>query len=216
MGKILDWVITTAAVSYIRIVRATSKIEYKGRFDLVDSGDNGETFALGFWHGNSFCYYPLMPDRGHVIVTTSDKRGAVIEGIGRWFGYTPIRLPDESDPNVSLLRLRRMLSCAEGHHICFSMDGPSGPHHVPARFFLTSALLAKKRILPISVSVRRKVQSKKRWDKYLLPLPFANITFTFHEPLEVKKSDFDSLPDKIRAIMNGDEMEPKAGLKPAT
>jgi lysophospholipid acyltransferase (LPLAT)-like uncharacterized protein len=199
MGKILDRLIAGFAVNYLRLIRATGKITLLGRFDLINSG---ESFALAFWHGDSFCYYPLMPDSGHVVVTTSNKRGAVVEMIGSRFGYTPIRLPDQSDPNISLLRLRHMLSKAEGHHICFSMDGPSGPRHVPSRFFLTSAFLSKKRILPISISVRRKVRSKKRWDKYIIPLPFARLTFTFHQPLEVNKSEFDALSERIIQSMN--------------
>jgi hypothetical protein len=199
MGKILDRLIAGFAINYLRLVRVTGKITFEGCSDLVDSG---EKFVIGFWHGDSFCYYPLLPYGGHVVVTTSNKRGAVVERIGRRFGYIPIRLPDRSDPNISLMGLRRMLSDADGHHICLSMDGPSGPRHVPARFFLTSAVLAKKRILPISVSVRRKIRSKKRWDKYMLPLPFAHITFTFHEPLEAKKSEFEALGEEIVQIMN--------------
>jgi hypothetical protein len=202
MGKFLDYFIAGFAINYLRLVRATSKITLEGRLGFID-GD--EKFALGFWHGDSFCYYPLMPDSGHVVVTTSNKRGAVVEMIGRGFGYSPIRLPDQSDPKVSLLRLRHMLSSAEGRHICFSMDGPSGPRHIPTRFFLTAAFLSKKRILPISITVSRKIRSKKRWDKYILPLPFSRIKFTFHEPLEVKKSEFEALGEKIVRVMNGEE-----------
>jgi hypothetical protein len=201
MGKILDRLISGFSINYLRFVRATGKIVCEGRSDII----NGEeTFAIGFWHGDSFCYYPLMPKRGHVIVTTSNKRGAVVEMIGRWFGYTPIRLPDQSDPNISLLNLKRMFDKAENNHLCFSMDGPSGPRHIPSRFFLTAAILTKKRILPISVTVRGKIQSKKRWDKYILPLPFAKFVFTFHDPIEVKKSELDELGGRIIHIMNGE------------
>jgi hypothetical protein len=202
MGKILDRAIAGFCNVYLRFVSATSKIIVEGRTDLADGGD--ETFVLGIWHGDSFCCYPLLPHRGHVIITTANKRGAVVERISRKFGYTPIRLPDESDPDASLLNLRRMLGSAKDRHLCGTMDGPSGPQHVPSRFFLTAAVLAKKRIMPVSVSVKRKIQSKKRWDKYMIPLPFSRITFTFHEPMEVKKSEFDTLAEKIIIAMNGE------------
>jgi hypothetical protein len=195
---------TGFCITYSHLVQATSKVTLEGRTDLLEGG---ETFALGFWHGDSFSYYPLFINSGSVIVTTSsNERGYVVEGLSRHFGYNPVRLPDTSDPSNpagSLLKLRRMLSDAKDRHICFSMDGPSGPRHIPARFFLTAATLAKKRILPVSVTVKRKLQSQKRWDKYILPLPFARITFTFHEPLEADKTQFESIGEKIVKAMNG-------------
>ncbi len=185
---------------YIRLVYATSNVIYKGRRDLLFEN---ETFAVGFWHGSSFCYYPQLRGRGDIIITTRHKRGDLIADVGRKFGYVPFHMPDESDPDTTLLDIRRMLGGAAKNHICYSMDGPLGPYHVPQRFFLTTAWLAKKRVLPVSVEVRRKITLKKRWDKYIIPLPFARITFTFHEPLEVKKNRFDELIGDIQRVMDG-------------
>lgn len=185
---------------YIRLVHATGRITYQGRNDLLFAG---ETFAVGFWHGSSFCYYPELRGRGDIIITTRHKRGDLIAAVGRKFGYVPFHMPDESDPDTTLLDIRKMLSGASKNHICYSMDGPLGPYHVPQRFFLTTAWLAKKRVLPVSVEVKGKITLKKRWDKYIIPLPFARFTFTFHEPLEVKKNRFDDLILEIQQVMDG-------------
>ncbi|MDR1669616.1 MAG: hypothetical protein LBR76_06635 [Oscillospiraceae bacterium] len=191
----------TAALTalYIRIVHATSRVTRKGRHDAL-FGE--ETFAVGFWHGSSFCYYPELQKRGDFIITTKHKRGNLIAAVGRRFGYVPFHMPDESDPDSTLLDIRRLLSTASGKHICYSMDGPLGPYHVPQRFFLTTAWLAKKRVLPVSVTVKHKITLKKRWDKYIIPLPFARIDFTFHDPIEVKKNRFDELIAEIQRVMD--------------
>ena len=202
MGEFSDRFLAGLASGYLRFVHATSKVTLEGRSDLLN-GD--ETFAVGFWHGDSYCYYPRLQGRGDVIVTTINWRGGVVDALGRRFGYNPVRLPDGHNPDASLQSLRRMLADAKNHNICFSMDGPLGPHHVPGRFFLTAAYLSKKRILPISVRVTRKIRSKKRWDKYMMPLPFSRLTFTFHDPLEVKKSGFDALAATIIERMDKEE-----------
>ncbi|MDR0325110.1 MAG: hypothetical protein LBI19_03325 [Oscillospiraceae bacterium] len=200
MGRFSDRFWAGLAAGYMRFVYATSKVTREGHTELLDGGD---TFAVGLWHGDSFCYYPQLQNRGDVIVTTINKRGDVVAALGRKFGYNPIRLPDEHNPDVSLLNLRRMLADAGSQHICFSMDGPLGPYHIPSRFFLTAAYLAKKRIMPISVKVKRKIRLTRRWDKYMIPLPFSRITFTFHQPLEVKKDAFAALTEQIITIMDG-------------
>ena len=200
MGRFSDRFLAGLAAGYLRFVYATSKVIWEGRPELL-AGD--ETFAVGFWHGDSFCYYPQLQKRGDVIVSTVHKRGGIVVALGRSFGYNSVRLPDEHNPDASLLSLRRMLSGAEDHNICFSMDGPLGPYHVPARFFLTAAVLTKKRILLVSVRVKRKLHLQKRWDKYMIPLPFSRFTFTFHDPLTVKKSEFDALTEEIIKIMDG-------------
>jgi lysophospholipid acyltransferase (LPLAT)-like uncharacterized protein len=201
MGRRLDRFFAALAAGYMRFVYFSGKITREGRVELLD-GD--EAFAVGFWHGVSYCYFPQLQHRGDIIITTVNRRGDIVELIGRKFGYVPVRLPDESDPDASLTALRRMLDAAKGQNICFPMDGPLGPYHIPKRFFLTVALLSKKRILPVSVEVRRKIVLKKRWDKYIIPLPFARIKFTFHDPLEVKKRGFDEAAERILEVMDGE------------
>ena len=200
MGKLL----INLTAFYIRLVKATGKVTYAGRHDLLNAE---EKFAVGFWHGDSFCYYPELRGRGDIIITTRHKRGDLIAGVGKKFGYVPFHMPDESDPDATLLDIRRLLAGAADRHICYSMDGPLGPYHVPQRFFLTTVRLAKKRVLPISVEVRRKIRFKKRWDQYIVPLPFARITFRFHEPVEVKKNRFDEAERAIIEAMDGNNTE---------
>ncbi|MCL1807516.1 MAG: hypothetical protein FWG31_07425 [Oscillospiraceae bacterium] len=201
MGKLFDRFMTGLSAGWLRFCYATSKVTQEGSPELL-YGEEG--FAVSFWHGDSYCYFPQLQHRGDIIITTVDKRGNVVEMLGRKFGFDPYRLPDESVPDVSLVSLRRMLADTKGKHICFSMDGPLGPYHVPQRFFLTLTFLAKKRVLPVSIQVKRKIRLKRRWDKYMIPLPFSRMTFTVHPPLEVHKKDFDTLPETIRLIMDGE------------
>ncbi|MDR0294115.1 MAG: hypothetical protein LBH95_08195 [Oscillospiraceae bacterium] len=201
MGKRFNRFFAGLTAGYLRLIGVTGKVAFEGHAELLDGE---ETFAVGFWHGDSLCYYPQFRDRGHVIVTTVNGRGDVVEMVGRMFGYTPVRLPDEHDPDASLLGLRRMLAEAVGRHACYSMDGPLGPYHVPSRFFLTAAYLTKKRVLPVSVRMKRRICLKRRWDNYMIPLPFCRLTFTFHDPIAVKKNGFEAAAEAIVRAMDGE------------
>ena len=49
----------------------------------------------------------------------------------------------------------------------------------------------------VSFKVKRKIRLVKRWDKYVIPLPFNKIEIHFHEPLEIKKDELDEIGEKI-------------------
>jgi len=85
--------------------------------------------------------------------------------------------------------------------VAIALDGPYGPHHIPKKFVLITSLVTKKKIQLISIKVKRKIQLNNRWDKYIVPLPFNVIEFTFHEPLTVKKDEYEKATQDIIRLM---------------
>lgn len=89
--------------------------------------------------------------------------------------------------------------------LAISLDGPLGPFHGPKVFPFVMALFTKYRIVPISIRVKRKIQSRKRWDQYTIPLPFNRIELHVHDPIEIERTDLNDYflvkREKIRKEM---------------
>src|SRR5690554_3915859 len=104
------------SIRYIDFVYKTSKIETTGQYALLQK-EHGEQFVLGFWHGESYCFFPICKDSGIYIITTINKRGDYIANTCHYFGYRTIRVPDESVGGSFLFKIRQKINGVEGGHI---------------------------------------------------------------------------------------------------
>ncbi|HPI98845.1 MAG TPA: hypothetical protein PLV56_08875 [Synergistales bacterium] len=188
---------------YIRIVYWSSRVEMNGR-QILSENEGREKFLFIFWHGESYCLYPLLEGRKAYAVVTSDTRGNYIAPLCSYFGYSSIRLPDRREKGNSFHVLRKVMGNADGD-LLLSLDGPTGPYHCPKDFPFALAMYLRYRVIPISMDMKRKVSLRRRWDRFTIPLPFNRIVFTFHDPLTVSKSDleedFSFLKEKVRSEM---------------
>lgn len=195
-GKIISGFFMWFSFHYISFVYKTSKIIINGDFELLDK-HCPEKFIIAFWHGDGYCYYPLLKDRGVLAITTANRRGDYVSGIIERFGYIPLRVPDESDGNNQFLKIREQLNSADKRSLALTLDGPLGPYHVPKKFAVLTAVASKRRIITLSVKARRKINITSRWDNYMIPLPFSKIEFFVNGPIEVKKRGFDEISAEI-------------------
>lgn len=189
-------------IYYILLVYKTSRVSIQDEFGLLEGK---EQFIIGFWHGENYCLYPALRGKRLYIITTQDLRGDYISLICRYFGYTPIRVPDEVVGGNFLFEIKKMINGAEPASLAVALDGPLGPYHEPKSFAFAVARLARRRVLPVTVECSARISSKKRWDKYIVPLPFGEIKLTVHSPFEVGKDDvredFVALKEKIKKYM---------------
>ncbi len=197
-------------IKYIEFVYKTSKISVEGHEEIL-RGDNEEKIIALFWHGESYCFYPALKGSKLYIVTTRDRRGDYISDMCAHFGYKTIRVPDISDGGNYFYKIKKIINEEDTSNLAISIDGPLGPYHVPKDFALICAYLTKRRIMPLSISVKRKIELQRRWDKFKIPLPFNEITINCHEPIEIsgedKKEKFVSLKKHIRSVMEKGNLE---------
>lgn len=191
---------TKISVKYIDLVYKTSKVVKKGEYALLQSDDN-EKFVLGFWHGDSYCFFPVLKGSGIYIITTKNKRGDDIANLCHYFGYSTIRVPDESVGGNFLFKIRQKINGEDGGNLALTLDGPLGPYHEPKDFPFLLALISRRRMIAVSIKVKRKIHLTNRWDKYMIPLPFNQIEVHFHEPMEVTKEGIGLLKEKMVDIM---------------
>jgi lysophospholipid acyltransferase (LPLAT)-like uncharacterized protein len=200
IGMAWEKLLTKISIKYIDFVYKTSKVVKKGEYALLQR-DYNEKFVLGFWHGDSYCFFPVLKGSGIYIITTKNKRGNDIANILHYFGYSPIRVPDESVGGNFLFKIRQKINGEDGGNLALTLDGPLGPYHIPKDFPFFIALISKRRFVPVSIRVKRKIHLTNRWDKYTIPLPFNQIEVHFHEPMEVTKEGVGLLKEQIVGIM---------------
>jgi lysophospholipid acyltransferase (LPLAT)-like uncharacterized protein len=202
--KICGKIISVTSIYYIELVYKTSKIIRKGLIDLLESDDK-EKVVIVFWHGDSYCLYPVLKGKKLHVITTKDRRGDYISLICKYFGYDTIRIPDESKEGHYLFKIVRTINKEDETNLAIAIDGPLGPYHVPKSFAFVTALLAKRKVMPVTIKIKRKIEIKSRWDNYKIPLPFNKIEIYAAEPIDVTKEDmkdnFMIVKNKIKDIM---------------
>jgi lysophospholipid acyltransferase (LPLAT)-like uncharacterized protein len=200
MKKISDFLgklTTYIAIYYIKFVYKTSKIVSTGKYALLEAGHE-EKFIIVFWHGDSYCLYPYLGGQGLYVITTNNGRGEYINIICNHFGYKTIRVPDESEGGNFLFKIRREINGPSCANLTITLDGPLGPYHQPKRFAFITAVLTKRKVLPLTITCKRKIQLKGRWDNFAIPLPFNQIQLHIYDPLEVTKKDLENEAIAIR------------------
>ncbi len=204
MDKLFQEIISKVFIYYIKFVYATSKIIKAGCYDILRNANN-EKFIITLWHGDNYCFYPLLKGENLYVTATKDRRGDYISSICKHFGYIPIRMSDDSTGENSLLKIRNKIRSENTASLVITLDGPLGPYHQVKKLPLVMASFTKRRIIALSIDVKRKVQIKKRWDNYTIPLPFNEIKIYVHEPIKIEKSDlkdkFQFKKDEIKKVM---------------
>jgi len=132
-------------------------------------------------------------------LTMAHLKGEILARAAERLGYLVVRLAREDDPAgvLQLLRLAR-----QGRDINLAVDGPLGPIYQvkPGAMFLAKKLGYP--ILPVGVSCNFKVELPWRWDKYLLPLPFAKMKIIFGQPIDPKDKKVDELRQLCQAELD--------------
>ncbi len=145
---------------YISFVYRSSRIIIKGGKEML-TAEGGEKFIVLFWHGDTYCLYPALKNSQLYIAVTKDRRGDYITGICSYFGYKTIRIPDVSDGGNYMFKIRSIISKEDASNLAVSLDGPLGPYHVPKDFAFVTALLTKRKLMPVTIIVKKKIEFKR-------------------------------------------------------
>ena len=156
---------------------------------------------FGFWHEDSFFMNLVLKELSKQtnpvdVIVTADGRGSYIQNLIEHCGGHAIRV---SDGFAGFGALRTVLQSAYESTRCIAvaLDGPLGPRHEPKKlaFYLTEQ--AQKNFVGITVSYSSKLRLTRRWDKYVIPLPFSTITVAAHNYGEIDKRHIPELPVSV-------------------
>lgn len=186
-------------LTYTKLLLKTCKfqIENKERFQ---SG-----IMFGFWHGDCYSMELILKELSKEFsdicaIVTAGTRGDYIENTLSHNGGEALRIPDGMEMKTAY---KKMLEAAKKPKLIMAaaLDGPAGPCHEPKKLLFTLAKEAKKCVVYSHFTYKRVIKLKKRWDSYVIPLPFAKVTAHFEEIGEItreKLSAFDEWKEEIQ------------------
>ena len=167
--NILQWLFT----KYLALIGRTVKIEWH------EENTYGDSQIFGFWHEDSFFMNLVLEELSHKttpvdVIVTADTRGNYIEHMIKKCGGSALRVPDGYRAFAALKKIVQD-SYEKAHSIAVALDGPLGPRHEPKKLAFYLSEHAEEEFVGISLSYSSCFRLRRRWDKYVIPLPFAKV-----------------------------------------
>lgn len=177
MSLDLGMFISKVYIKYLELVYKTSKIEIN-----LNNEDIIKNSIIGFWHGDSYVMNLLMKKLSKekidvAVIVTADQRGDYIEETLNYYNMRALRIPDGIKIK-SFFRALNDESKKENSTLVISLDGPLGPLYEPKKIGFKLANTSEKNFLATKIEVKRKITLARRWDNYIIPLPFSEIKFS--------------------------------------
>lgn len=175
----------------LRFIHASLRWEKIGLTpDLVQWADNTPLIGA-FWHGRllmipwMYLEHKSKNCKNNMYVLVSHHAdGRITAAILSKLGISTV-FGSSTYGGVNAVRdLAEKLS--EGHHICFTPDGPRGPLHKSKAGVLALAMLSGAPIYPVTYSAEHYWQLKS-WDQMIIPKPFSKAVYVFGKPLYFKR-----------------------------
>jgi lysophospholipid acyltransferase (LPLAT)-like uncharacterized protein len=153
--------------------------------------DGNAVCAPAYWHQHHIVGSMLIRRwirRGFraCFLVSGSVDGDVPEKIARAWGAEVIRGSANQSGALALRDQQRMMR--EGHSIVTTADGPRGPQHEFKAGTVLMARVAGVPILPIGCAADRAWYLEKRWDRFMIPKPFARVVIAVGEPVPVPRS----------------------------
>ena len=163
-------VIARLMAAYVEILVRTCRSE---------GSVTGEQAVVAVWHEANVSGLVIALKRRrhlpHASFSTQGFRGVVITTLLEHFGIRVLPLPDEDDRAAARsLSLRIARLAADGYSIGVTCDGPFGPPRIAKPGALLIAREAGIPVVALAPGARPAVRLR-RWDRHIVPLPFARI-----------------------------------------
>lgn len=157
---------------YVRLVAATCRLHGPAVAD--------GPAVLAFWHeynlAAAIAAWRTRRGEHHVSFSTQTFRGEVMNSMLAGLGSGSVALPP---PGAAMEATRLSLEMARlgrsGSSLVVSPDGPLGPYRRAKPGALIVARESGLPLRPWAVAVRPPLRLGGRWDRHIVPIPFARI-----------------------------------------
>lgn len=175
------------AYAYVTLVGLTTRLRVEGGEHLDAARRRHPRVVYAFWHQRQVFFTWTHRGANITILVSKSKDG---EMIARTMELSRIHATRGSSSRGAASAARELLEAAQaGWDLGITPDGPKGP----ARKVKTGALyLAQKLgcgIVPITNALSRKLELKKAWDRYQVPLPFGRAVVRYGPAVFVGEGD---------------------------
>lgn len=196
MRQVLVWLVARFYFVGLSALYKSARLRVLGAEHLDGLWDRGEKAIVCFFHGDYLILFPHFKGRDACIFTTESRRGDYLAKIIALFGYRPCKIPDRRGSQVALDRM--IAEVRKGCNAVLAVDGPLGPYHKVKHGALVLALETQQAIVPVATASAWRLVSKKRWDRYTIPLPFTRVVILVGEPMSVPGDTDPSCLEQLR------------------
>jgi lysophospholipid acyltransferase (LPLAT)-like uncharacterized protein len=205
------------AYAYIRMLRRTMRLDYRGREVLDDARREGSRYILAFWHAR-FVMMPYCYPDARLTVLISRHRDS--EMLGRLLARFGLDVSRGSSTVGGVAGMRDVLRKARaGYDVGIAPDGPRGPRRRAKLGVITAAKLAGIPIVPVAFSASR-AKRLSSWDRTLVPWPFSTGLFVYGSPIRVPRDADPRAEETVRAALEAelnrmtDRADEEMGIEP--
>ncbi len=177
-----------AAKFLINAIIKTCRIHIANQAHIRALRENNIPIIFTFWHRHIFFVIFRFKNSGARPLISHSRDGEIVSQIAEEFGMNPVRGSSSSGGARAFLKLLEFLK-TEKSDILITADGPKGPIREIKDGTILLALKTHSAIVPISWHSSRVKVFKKTWDRFMIPLPFSHITFSYGEPFLLPRQE---------------------------
>ena len=180
-------VVPYLAYAYVSFVGLTNRLTtVRGEIQAGMKAEN-RRFIYAFWHQRQVYFTWAHRGVGAAVLVSRSKDGEMIAETMRLSDIGAVRGSSSRGGAAAVRQLMDVLQ--SGLDIGITPDGPKGP----AREVKDGAIfLAQKLgvpIVPVTNALSNKLEFKKAWDRFQVPLPFGRAVVAYGEPITVGPDD---------------------------
>lgn len=147
----------------------------------------GERFIYAFWHQRQVYFTWSHRDAEAAVLVSKSADG---EMIAKTMELSRIDAVRGSSSRGGAAAAREMVEILRsGRDVGITPDGPRGPARQVKEGAVRVAQLSGMPIVPIANALSNKVEIKKAWDRFQVPLPFGRSVVIYGEPVRVREGD---------------------------
>jgi len=160
---------------------------------------SGDKVIYASWHQRLFYHVHRLKRRRVRVMISQSRDGEYIAGLINWLGLKDVR-GSSTRGGVDALKylVRYMRDGANGGMI---PDGPTGPAREAKIGTIILAHMTGAPIIPISWGADR-CWVFNSWDRFMIPKPFARISYCYGEPIYVPRSARGPEMDEYRKTLD--------------
>lgn len=177
-----------------RVVRLEGAENEKKAIDM-----SGDRVIYTSWHQRLFYHIHRLRRRSVTVMISQSRDGEYIARLINWLGLKDIR-GSSSRGGVEALKdlVRSIRNGANGGMI---PDGPTGPPRESKIGTIILGRMTGAPIIPISWGADR-CWVFNSWDRFMVPKPFARISYCYGEPIFVPRSAKTPEMEELRKLLD--------------
>ena len=173
--RLLLAVVPPLAAFFIRVLGATFRYRDVNAPGVPVGIEIPGPVVFAFWHRTLLTCAHRFRNKGIAILISASFDGELIARTVEYLGFFPVR---GSSSRGGVAGLRNMAQAYnDGHRCAFTADGPRGPNMVAKAGTVQLAELTGATWIGTYHASPDRVWLMKSWDRFMIPKPFATITF---------------------------------------